>query len=141
MEAALLKAWRVVTFLPEENILSQVRYSSVEQEVPLVFVSNEELGLTSERWIPLHETHTAGLSQGLKLCEWEDGPQFAAQYDWNQPFGTFIHVAMRPIIDSNGHARMFIIAFGDAGNFLHTESGYERAITNRKSRFMFRCSQ
>lgn len=141
MEAALLKARRPVTFLPEENILSQVTYSPAEQEVPLVFVSNDELGLTYNRWIPLHETHVTGFAQGLQLCEWEDGPLFAVQYDWNQPFGPILHIAMPPIIDSNGYSKMFVIMFGDAGNCLHAEHGYPEVVTNRKSRFVFRCPQ
>lgn len=122
------------------DILPQVRYSPYTPQEPrdvkLVFVSNEDLGLTDE-WIPLERTHTAGLQQGLELCEWEDGPQLAAQYR-DQPYGEVLRLAMKPIVDSDGYSDLFAVAHDGRGRWLYARYGRPGREYRRTYRFVFR---
>lgn len=123
------------------DILPQVRYSlytpQEPRDVKLVFVSNEDLGLTDE-WIPLERTHTAGLKQGLELCEWEDGPHLAAQYK-DQPYGEVLRMAMKPIVGSDGYSYLFSVLHDYIGLWLRADYGSPSYECHRSARLVFRC--
>lgn len=140
MREALTAAGRRIEWMASEALL-QVNYSPYTPEEPrdvnLVFVSNEDLGLTDE-WVPLENTHAVGLQQGLELCEWEDGPQLAAQYE-NQPNGEVLLLAMKHIINKLDLSSHFAVVHDYRGLGFDAYYGNPGDKCRRSRLFVFRC--
>jgi hypothetical protein len=137
MEAALI-AGGCEVWWDAKDLLQKIPYASSDQEINLVFVSNEDLGIKEER-VLLCDTVNAAFDQGLKWCEAEDGPALAAQYR-RQVDHPSIWVAMDPAIGSFGRPRMFTISWQGKNRTLGTmQNDLDGGYVIGDGKYAFRC--
>lgn len=104
------------------DILSQPTFSiSLEKvNIEIVSVRCRDLGFKSDTRID--EIFSAALTQGLRLCPAEVGPQLRLQYG-DQPRDEYIRVAMEPIICSGGIPTVFLVGSDGDGLWLSATFG------------------
>lgn len=92
----------------------------VEEDIDFVYASNEEFGYPNG--CTQIQSYEAGLKLGWKPCLPSDGPEIRRHY-LDQPDGEWDLVAMEPIADSSGLLKVFDVARGEDGLWLHSSGG------------------
>lgn len=116
--------------------LNKITVSKIKQDVELVEVSNEELGLRSGAYYA--DTCKCAFKLGLEYCPAELGPQLCLQYK-DQPKGTFVIVAMEAIADAAGNLFIFDVERSDDGRqyFSIFNVSENRHFFGSNARFVF----
>jgi len=82
------------------------------------------------------DIYTRALSLGFELCPAEVGPALRLSY-LDQPFGEFLHIAMKPVASYSGELIDFTVGNGGAGLLLVGGHAYPGAMLPASTRFVF----
>jgi hypothetical protein len=105
-----------------------------EVTVDLVRVTVQELGFKNDA--NYDQICKRAEELGLELCPPEVGPQLRLRYK-NQPNGEWILVAMEPIVDSNGHPRVFLVECIDSKLWLNSDGRSPDSFWNATCQWIF----
>ncbi|MBI2669598.1 MAG: hypothetical protein HYX20_00405 [Candidatus Yanofskybacteria bacterium] len=99
-----------------DDILDKTPAVRKKIEWNLVLLSAAQLGFND--WVPYENIVRRAQKLGLKLAPAQTGPLLRLQYR-DQPENEWLHIAMKPLIDSNGDPTIFDILHYDQ----HTHNG------------------
>ncbi|MBI5557693.1 MAG: hypothetical protein HY885_08655 [Deltaproteobacteria bacterium] len=97
--------------------INTVRLSVTDLGFPEGALTREIIGSERDRDLfgnPAPFTGGRAKQLGLKLCPPDVGPLIRLEYK-DQPPGERLHIAMKPITDSDGEPRIFVVAHDIAG--------------------------
>lgn len=103
-----------------KSLLKQISGSKVQREVELVRLTVADLGFMN--LTQYDEICKKAKQLGLELCPPEVGPLLRLALP-NQPMGDWIKVAMQALRNSDGNPRIFDVAHGGGGRWLHATYG------------------
>lgn len=101
------------------DIFHKTPVSRKKTKLELVLVSAGQLGFKD--WVPYKDIVKRAQELGLELVPAEAGPQLRLQYP-AQPKDEWLHMAMEPLIDSNGDLTIFDVMRND----FHTHNNKNR---------------
>lgn len=88
------------------DILKKTPVSNKKNKLDLILISAAQLGFNE--WVLYKDIHGRAQEFGLKFTPAEVGPQLRLQYK-DQPEDEWLHVAMKPLIASDGDLTIFDI--------------------------------
>src|SRR5262245_51327396 len=98
--------------------------------------SSGDIELGASVQASLQDIYASAISLGFELCPAEVGPALRLSY-LDQPFGEFLHIAMKPVARYGGELIDFTVGSGGAGLLLVGGNAYPGAMLPASTRFVF----
>jgi hypothetical protein len=118
-----------------DQILSRISFRQPDTKLNLVLVAVSDLGFGAQG-ASLKDIYERASRFDLSLCPAEVGPALRLAY-LDQPLGEYLHIAMQPVVRSDGNATDFSVAKGVDGWLLIGDDVRDDLVLANNARMVF----